>query len=94
MRGQILRKHGDNVTLQTVYDPSFVYQQNYLSRMNGHKGFTENRTRQQLADIPVDDLNALVTAGDLDAIVFSQSSGKEAKTALNRLLVRFPEWRC
>ena len=94
MRGQILRKHGDNVTLQTVYDPSSVYQQNYLSRMNGHKGFTENRTRKQLADIPVDDLNALVTAGDLDAIVFSQSSGKEAKTALNRLLVRFPEWRC
>ena len=94
MRGQILRKHGDNVTLQTVYDPSSVYQQNYLSRMNGHKGFTENRTRQQLADIPVDDLNALVAVNDMDAIVFSQSSGKEAKTALNRLLVRFPEWRC
>ena len=94
MRGQILRKHGDNVTLQTVYDPSEIYKQNYLSRMNGHKGFTENRTRQQLADIPVDDLNALVTAGDIDAIVFNESSGKEAKTALNRLLVRFPEWRC
>lgn len=94
MRGQILRKHGEEVTLQTIYDPSSVYQQNYLSRMNGHKGFTENRTRQQLADIPIDDLNALIAVNDMDAIVFSQSSGKEAKTALNRLLVRFPEWRC
>ncbi len=94
MRGQILRKHGDDVTLQTVYDPSEIYKQNYLSRMNGHNGFTQNRTRQQLADIPADDLNALITAGDIDAIVFSESSGNEARTALNRLLVRFPEWRC
>ena len=94
MRGQILLNHGDNVTLKTVYDPSEIYKQNYLSRMNGHKGFTKDRTRQQLADIPVDDLTALITAGDLDAIVFSESSGKDAKTALNRLLVRFPEWRC
>ena len=94
MRGQILRKHGDDVTLQTIYDPSSVYQQNYLSRMNGHKGFTENRTRQQLAEIPADDLNSLITAGDIDAIVFSESSGNEARTALKRLLVRFPEWRC
>ena len=94
MRGQILRKHGDEVTLQTIYDPSQIYKQNYFSRKNGHKGFTKERTRQQLADIPVDDLNALITAGDIDAIVFSESSGKEAKTALNRLLVRFPEWRC
>jgi hypothetical protein len=94
MRGQILRKQGDNVTLQTVYDPSEIYRKNYLSRMNGHKGFTKERTRQQLADIPIDDLNALITSGDLDAIVFNESSGKEAKTALNKLLARFPEWRC
>jgi hypothetical protein len=62
--------------------------------MNGHNGWTTDRTRKQLADIPVDDLNALITAGDIDAIVFSESGGKDAKTALNKLLVRFPEWRC
>lgn len=94
LRGQILHKKGEDITLQTIYDPSSVYQQNYLSRMNGHKGWNKERTRKQLADIPVDDLNALVAVNDMDAIVFSQSSGKEAKTALNRLLVRFPEWRC
>ena len=94
MRGQILKSHNDEVTLRTIYDPSAVYQQNYLSRMNGHKGWNKERTRKQLADIPVDDITALVSAGDLDAIVFSQSNGQEAKTALNRLLVRFPEWRC
>lgn len=94
MRGQILRKQGDNVTLQTIYDPSAIYQQNYLSRMNGHSGWTADRSMKQTADIPVDDLNALIAAGDIDAIVFSESSGKEAKTALNKLLVRFPEWRC
>lgn len=94
LRGQILHKKGEDITLQTIYDPSSVYQQNYLSRMNGHKGWNKERTRKQLADIPVDDLNALVAVNDMDAIVFSQSSGKEAKTALKRLLVRFPEWRC
>ena len=94
MRGQILRNKNDQVTIQTIYDPSEIYKQNYLSRMNGHNGWNKERTRKQLADIPVDDLNALVVAGDLDAIVFDSSSGKEAKTALNRLLVRFPEWRC
>lgn len=94
MRGQILKNQGDNVTLQTIYDPSAVYQQNYLNRMSGINGFTKERTRRQLAEIPVDDLNALIAQGDLDAIVFHNSSGKEAKTALKRLLRRFPEWRC
>lgn len=94
MRGQILQQQGDNLTLQTVYDPSQIYKQNYQSRMNGHKGWTPDKSMKQSAEIPVDDLNALITAGDLDAIVFSESNGKEAKTALNKLLVRFPEWRC
>lgn len=57
----------------------------------GHLGFGGNMRR--VASIPLVELERLVNEGNQDALVAMIGSGKEADTAMRRLIRKHPEWR-
>ena len=57
------------------------------------KGFTKAGTGRWVANIDVDEFNALLMKMDKDALDLEASGWRDVR-ALRRLLTRFPAWRC
>jgi hypothetical protein len=92
MREQILRKIGDNISLQTVFDPSSIYQQNYQEKIAGNNGWTPEKSMKKLIEYPVDDLEMLITAGDLDAFALKHATTKEVVAeSLRNIKRKYPD---
>lgn len=92
MRQQTLKIKGDNVSLQTVFDPSDIYKQNYQEKMTGRNGWTPERSMKKLIEYPVDDLEMLITAGDLDAFALKHATTKEVVAeSLRNIKRKYPD---
>lgn len=79
--------------MRVLVDSDHIDELNADERRRFGKGFTRGRTMRKLANIDADEYNALLMNMDGDALDF-EASGRSDRRALNRLLARFPAWRC
>ena len=78
--------------MQTVFDPSAIYHQNYQEKMTGTNGWTPERSMKKMIEYPVDDLEMLITAGDLDAFALKHATTKEVVTeSLKNIKRKYPD---
>lgn len=79
--------------MRALVDSDDLDRANAEERRISGTGFTRGRTMRKLANIDGDEYNALLAKMDRDALDF-EASGRSSRKTLNRLLVRFPAWRC
>ena len=79
--------------MRVLVDSGATDECNAAERRSVGKGFTHGRTMRKLANIDADEYNALLMNMDRDALDF-EASGRSDRRVLNRLLARFPAWRC
>lgn len=85
---------GDKVVLTTYFDPEAIHRENYERKKRVGKGFSKDKTHRHVASIPTEDMAGLLAMKDLDAIAFMEGDAQTRRSALRRLLKRFPEWQC
>lgn len=90
-------KNGDEYTITKVIDDDVYRRRCHELRtaLGGTRGLIRDKKRSALAQfrysIPVDEFDALLMAGDPDALAWSMD--KNDKRALHRLVQRYPHWR-
>ena len=90
-------KYGDEYTITKVIDDDVYRRRCHELRtaLGGTRGLIRNKRGSALAQfrysIPVDEFDALLMAGDPDALAWS--ANKNDKRALHRLVQRYPHWR-
>ena len=90
-------KNGDEYTITKVIDDDVYRRRCHELRtaLGGTRGLIRDRKGSPLAQfrysIPVDECDALLRAGDPDALAWSMD--KNDKRALHRLVQRYPHWR-
>lgn len=83
----------DGQELRVLVNSDDIDEMNATERKTFGRGFSTGRTMRKLANIDADEYNALLLNLDRDALDF-EASGQRDRNALNRLLARFPAWRC
>ena len=81
------------VEMRVHFNSDEIDEFNAEERRESDKGFTAGRTFRKIANIDQDEFHGLYMLKDKDAVDFVDSGGTDRK-ALNRLLIRFPVWRC
>lgn len=96
--GTFLRiKNGDEYTITKVIDDETYRRRCHelRSALGGTRGMIRDARGSALAQfrysIPIDEFDALLMAGDPDALAWS--ADKNDRIALRRLVRRYPHWR-
>lgn len=90
-------KNGDEYTITKVIDDDLYRRRCHELRtaLTGTKGLIRNKKGSAMAlfrySIPIDEFEALLLAGDKDAMDWSLD--KRDRKALHRLVERYPHWK-
>lgn len=79
--------------MRALVDSDDIDQMNMEMRRADPRGFTQGKTLRRVANIDGEEYQALLMKLDRDALDF-EASGRRDKTALRRLLARYPQWKC
>ena len=91
--GQEILQHGDEITLVNHLNTDDTERMNWNLLQHSNGFIRENGALQarKIAEIPEDEAAMLRAKNDTDFLAFEMCGDK---SALKRLLQRFPYWRC